>query len=232
MKNLKTFRAMDVAMVQEHCCICLEKAKKKESIKLLDCGCNAGWFHNSCEIKWVSSFEDLPYLCPTCRRPAPLITNYSFSFYSGNDQRFLWFIATSVAIEFVVCTPYPIAYILPWQSLSIGLLPLIIHTEKTMNFYIYNIIFHHIFNSIFAYIAYYEQESYNDIFQFCVNVGAFQIVILIFISLLTRGAGIDPLTPYAISREIKHRKEIFYTRPSVTKTPANTLKGNKHRLPV
>lgn len=230
MKNLKTFRVLAMTnqiQEQEYCCICLEAANNKESLQLLDCGCVCSWFHSSCEIEWVGSLKEYPYKCPICRRPTPLVTNYSFSFYSGREQRYLWYSGILLILEFTVCTPYSIVWILPWESLCMALIPFAFPSEKSMQVYFYNILAHNVVDLIFAYVAFYEVESRKEIFEFCAQFGLFHIGILLFFSHLTNDTRIDSFAAYAISREIKHRKQVVYRDSSVTQTPTNALKWNK-----
>lgn len=212
----------------ERCCICLDSATKKESIRLLDCGCEGGWFHKTCEMEWMESLEDFDYPCPTCRRDAPLLTNYSYSCYSGSEQKYLCFMGVIMCVEYIATLGRPIVWIFPWQSMSMLVIPFVFYSNKTLPFFLKNIFFHNAMNASFAYLVFYDKESYALFFDFCTTIGFLQLFFVCLFSLYPFEYRIDPLSPYAISREIKYKREITYT-PSelITKTPTNSLKRNK-----
>ena len=194
----------------ERCCICLDKATRNQSLQLIDCGCEGSWFHNSCEMEWMKNLEDFEYFCPTCRRPVPLITNYSFSIYSGSHQKYLWFVGALVSIEHVICFDNRIVWVLPWQSMAFLAIPLILPSQRPLPFYLNHVLIHNIFNAMFAYMTYYDRSGYDLYFEFCKSIGILHIVSILLVSIVPCGYAIDPLYPYAISREVKHRRELAY----------------------
>ena len=193
---------------EETCCICLETANVKESLKLIDCGCNSSWFHTPCENQWISLLEEFEYYCPICRRPVPLKTNYSFSIYSGDDQRYLWFIISMISIEIGLTFNNRIVWMYPFQSVGIISLPFVFPSDKALPFFLNHVVLHNAVNSFFAILTYYEKDSQDLFFDFCRSIGGIHLFTLWCMSIFYHSYQIDPLIPYAISREVKHRNEI------------------------
>jgi len=136
------------------CCICMEGPSKKESIQLLACGCNSAWFHNSCEIDWIDSMQDeMPYPCPTCRRVVPMKINYSFSYDSGEDQKYLWTVGYFFTGEACFIFIEKSLFVLTCQSGMILLIPFIISTERPLSFYLYNVHLRVLTNIVFFFFG-------------------------------------------------------------------------------
>ena len=207
------------------CCICLDIANV-ESIKLIGCGCQSAWFHQSCENNWISSIES-PYKCPTCRRYVPLRTNYSFSPYAGPDQTFLWYTASYMILEFLICLHYN-TLILSLQSLGILTIPYVIYSNNFLNYFLYNTILH-IYYNIIIFVVY-----QNDSFIIMKNAGYLHILMIYILHFIQykhfQYNYVYPLEVYAISREIIHTKELVAQSSTDTlKRPPSSRIRNRNR---
>ena len=185
------------------CCICLDTANS-ESIKLLGCGCQSAWFHASCENAWLSSSE-YPYSCPTCRRNVPFTTNYSFSYYAGPDQKTLWFVMICLIIETIISSSTQ-TFTISLQSYALMTTPFVIYSNQYMPYYIFQTLVRMYFN-IFIIIS--QRHSYETI-KMVGYLYIFTIYSIHFIQYrLQVHVSVEPLLPYAISREIIHVKELI-----------------------
>jgi hypothetical protein len=208
-------------MNENTCCICIEGPNKKESIRLISCGCNCAWFHRSCETEWIYSMNDeIPYKCPTCRRIVPMKTNYSFSYDAGDEQKFLWKVGYCMSAEILVLFMKKTLWVLPCQSILIVSMPFMLPTYQNVSFYLMNVHLRILTNGFLLITGIAESDL-------LILIGSMHIWVLIFLSLLWIRWNRDPLEPYAISREIMHRKEDMFSL--VAQAAASSLKRNKPR---
>ena len=214
------------------CVICLEEPEEGNPLFLLACGCRVAWFHRSCEYAWVSQQHIFPYQCPTCRRITPMITNYSFSYWAGEDQKYLVHTLAACGaytLYFTICsfTQYTHLYSLGLQEIAILTLPFILPSWNDLSYYLFHIRFHLLSTSFVYSLAFLGPvEKREPIYFYSVLVGYIHLSVLYIVflhewqnrpSFLIRQ---DPLNPYAISREVLHVDLI-------TKAPPNTREGNK-----
>jgi hypothetical protein len=192
------------------CCICLEGPEKGQ-MYLIACGCKEGWFHPSCEGQWLNAFK-YPYSCPTCRRPVPFKTVYSFLYSSGEEQEFLHKTLKAVAVEIFLFGFQEKTSFLPSQTLAILTMPFIIRSNHALPFFLRSIWVKNICQYIFLSLI------TNNISLNIVKYTGIAYIGLMYIShymlYVERATAVDPLQPYAIYREIVH---------SVTESPSDTL---------
>jgi len=190
---------------QTSCCICLDCPSDSNPIHLLACGCRAAWFHQGCQDSWTDSLQLQPLICPTCRRPVPVKTNYSFSYYAGPDQRDLWHIGIAITGETLITLYISRAQILPYQTLSIMLLPYVISSNKTMDFYIKHVKLKYILQAIAILLSVYDTESTIPMIVFYGYWYTIMLHLFTYVSYVKeRPVRNDPCLPFAISREIIH----------------------------
>ena len=198
----------------EVCCICFDTPSPDEPIYRIGCGCKIAWFHLSCETKWLSNNE-YPYSCPTCRRYVPLRNNYSFSFFAGPDQKFLWFSLTIFSFEvvFALCKRMPI---IPLQGLAILATPHILYSNRYQSHFLIQTLIHVYMNCV---IFYYWEPVHS--YELSKMIGTIQVFLLYSLHYIKYRLGfyvyVHPLIPYVISREVIHIETL------VAKTPADTL---------
>ena len=194
------------------CCICLE-GPEKEAMFLIACGCKGGWFHGSCENQWLDTYK-YPYYCPTCRRPAPFNTVYSFLSSSGEEQKFLHKTLKAVAVEIILFGFQERTSFLPSQTLAILTMPFIIRSNHTLPHFLRCIwvknICQYLFlsfitNAISLNIVKYTGIAYIGIMYFSQ-----------YMQYVEPARALDPLQPYAIYREVIHAD-------SITQPPPDTL---------
>ena len=217
---------MDAAAdsLRHHCCICLENTLGPgDSMTLLACGCKVAWFHTTCEANWIENTE-FPYTCPTCRRAVPMITNYSFFYYAGDDQKHLWHIVGAAAIEAFLL--YRTTTAIPIQTACILATPFIIVSNRELPYFLGIVQAKMIVQVILFYFNKVLAIPTEDSYPIVSNFG-FTLILLMFaqhyVDYFSRSVDYihaDPFTPYAISREIKHAGLI-------TKPPPDPLERNE-----
>lgn len=151
------------------CVICLEEPEEGNPLYLLACGCRVAWFHCSCEYAWLSQQRMFPYQCPTCRRITPMITNYSFSYWAGDDQKyFVHTLATCGAytLYFTISsfTQYKHLYSLGLQEIAILTLPFILPSWNDLSYYLFHMRFHLLSTSFIYSLAFFESLEKETLF--------------------------------------------------------------------
>ena len=208
------------------CCICLENTLgTDESITLLGCGCKVAWFHPSCEGKWIDNVV-FPYTCPTCRRTVPMNTNYSFSYYAGDDQKYLWHVAIAASLELLIFYRADHGWSIPIQSACILSTPFVIVSNRALPYFLGLVQTKITIQVIIIYLNALLTIPINNSYPIVSNFG-FTLICLMFaqhfVDYFSRSMDyiqIDPFTPYIISREIKHAGLI-------TKPPTHPLERNE-----
>ena len=205
------------------CCICLEPPLPSNPLYLLSCGCKISWFHKSCEENWLSYIplaeEQWLTKCPTCRQNVPLKYNYSFSYYAGEEQRYLWITAILFLADIFISL-YNNQKILALESSCIVLFPFIIRSTKDVSFFLmsYRIRFMMDYFLVVSSFPYIEKRF--------VMLQQYRLLHLIVLTWFTtyKKPHINPLTPFAISADVIH-KDIL----ELPKRVPNPLKRNKRR---
>lgn len=194
------------------CCICLE-GPEKDHLYLIACGCKGGWFHASCEGQWLDIYK-YPYSCPTCRRPVPFKTVYSFSYSSGEEQKFLQRTLKAVAAEIILFGFQGKTSFLPSQTLAILTMPFIIRSNNTLPDFLRCIWVKNVCQYIFL------SFLTNDLSLNIVKYTGIVYIALMYFSQYTQyvdcARTLDTLQPYAIYREVIHAD-------SITQPPPDTL---------
>jgi hypothetical protein len=200
------------------CCICLE-GPEKEAMFLIACGCKGGWFHGSCEDKWVDTYK-YPYSCPTCRRPVPFKTVYSFLSSSGEEQKFLQRTLKAIVTEIFLFGFQEKTSFLPSQTIAILTMPFIIRSNHTLPDFLRCILVKNICQYILL------GFTSNEVSLNLVKYMGFVYIGLMYFSHYTQYMDraipyivVDPLQPYAIYREVIHAD-------SITQSPPDTLEGS------
>lgn len=219
---------MEVANAsRNNCCICLENTLGPgDYMTLLACGCKVAWFHRTCEANWIDNAE-FPYTCPTCRRAVPMITNYSFFYSAGDDQKHLWYMTAAAVIEAFLF--YRTWAAIPIQTVCILGTPFIIVSNRQFPYFLgivqAKMIVQVILFSFNKVLTIPIEDSYPIVSNF-----GFTLIFLMFVQhyvdYISRSVDyihIDPFTPYAISREIKHAGLI-------TKPPPDPLERNESAI--
>lgn len=194
------------------CCICLE-GPEKDNLYLIACGCKQGWFHASCEGQWLNTYK-YPYSCPTCRRPVPFKTVYSFLYSSGEEQEFLHKTLKAVMAEIILFGFQEKTSFLPSQTIIILTMPFIIRSHHTLPHFLRCIWIKNICQYLFlSFIT-------NDISLNFVKYMGIAYTGLMYFSHYTQyvesAKVVDPLQPYAIYREVIHAD-------SIIQPPSDTL---------
>jgi hypothetical protein len=214
------------------CIICLEEPKQNDPLFLLACGCRVSWFHQLCEYAWLSEARVFPYSCPTCRRPIPMITNYSFSYWAGEDQHYLYHTLGIYSLYFLYFIgasfiQYRHFYILGLQEGVILTMPFVLSCWNDISYYLFHVRFHIVSTTFMYTVSFLEvPEKKEFLYTLVLIVGYFHLGILYLVhfqEIQNRPAYLirrDPFAPYAISRELIHAD-------SIAKPPADTREGNK-----
>ena len=206
------------------CCICLEGIHDGESMYLLACGCKISWFHMACENQWLNSYE-YPYSCPTCRRIVPMKTNYSFSYYAGNDQKILWNVLVMATVEGISMGFSQISWILPAQTAVILATPFVIYSNRSLSYFLHCVFSKFIMQYLIILFVQIKMPYYSALIL-AQNIGGLQIFLIFlthYVNYRSDGLGyvwVDPYIPYAISREVLHASLI-------TKPVASALEGDE-----
>lgn len=197
------------------CCICFE-GPEKAPLYLIACGCKGAWFHDLCEGQWLNAYK-YPYSCPTCRRPVPFKTVYSFSYYSGDEQKFLHSTLKAVVTEIVLFGFQEKASFLPVQSLIILSTPFLIRSNHTLSVFLRSIWVKNVCQYIF--LSFITTEVSLNLVKYMGIVYIGLIYFSHYTQYMDRAIPYivaDPLEPYAIYRQIIHTD-------SITEPPSDTL---------
>ena len=189
------------------CCICLE-GPEKDHLYLISCGCKEGWFHGSCEKQWLDIYK-YPYSCPTCRRPVPFKTVYSFSYSSGEEQKFLHSTLKAFVAEIILFGFQEKTSFLPSQTLSIIVMPFIIRSNHTLPVFLRCIWVKNVCQYIF--LSFITNEISLNLVKYMGIVYVSLMYFSHFTQYMDRGIPyivLDPLEPYAIYRELIHTDSI------------------------
>ena len=168
----------------EKCCICLDSDVRLR----LKC-CKSAWFHDICETQWIE-FEEYPFLCPVCRQHVPMKTNYSLSYQAGPDQQLFWIAMCVIGTESTVFRIFPLT------QLAIIAFPFVIRSGQFLPYFIKNAL-------VLSGIRFFFYTTAATGINVAI-IGYFQLFILIIMQLRDNSPRVDPLNPYAISREIDH----------------------------
>ena len=197
------------------CIICLEPPLDKSPLLLFTCGCKVGWFHDSCKNNWLdfqANQGNLNLNCPACRRIIPMKINYSFDWRAGPEQYYLCqtgllFTGEVVLSISLIMSGITNAYIIPLQSVLIFCLPFIFNSPHTIFFYLNNIRIRSVI--ICVYILFHLCFLFQSIhknplrtFYHLAIPGTLQITLLLLTHLQNNSVYVNPLLPFAISREL------------------------------
>jgi hypothetical protein len=218
----------------ETCVICLEEATEEQPLYLIACGCRGSWFHPSCEDSWISNHQHMPYSCPICRRYVPMLTNYSFSFWAGEEQQrllltLLAFTMNTLGLLYLSYSVYPYFYVLPIQQGLILIFPLLVPSWNTLAYYTFHVRTHVCVTSFFLSLGFLQSvEKREPIYSGTLMIGYLHILVvyILYVQESQMPAVLpprDPFEPYAISREIIHSGFL------IAQPPANPREGNKPR---
>lgn len=187
-------------MEPPNCIICLDTFSEINPLYLLPCGCKSAWLHLECEGNYLVHQQE-SILCPLCRRIIKLKTNYCFWPSAGNIQLVFCFILLGSLLEL------PYNYFIFIETHSILLLPFILNTTKTIDFFIAHIYFKQLTITGFILLEFIFSFNTHNIILMMSHT---QFLLLIITHLLTVPgySTKDPLEPFAISREIIHLKKI------------------------
>ncbi len=201
------------------CVICLDIAKDKDALYLLQCGCKAAWFHLHCENQWIDSTLT-PLTCPTCRRIPLMITNYAFHYSVGTEQKILWFTYSAsllhgLFLAFFVSRWFPESMFLIMQNGWFLLTPFLFQTSFTNNWYLFHSRVFIFYTTVAILLGYsFWKSRYILFYEF--SAAYYTIHILSFFHFLAFSLlvilescspyrpKVDPWIPYAISREVLH----------------------------
>ena len=163
-----------------------------------------------------------------------MLTNYSFSWWAGEDQKLL--VATLILGSLQSCinsyltyTAYRHLYTLTIQQGVILTMPFLVPSWHTLSYYVYHTMLHIQYTTILLVVTYFQlPEKRESIYSGIVALGYIHLFVMwlvYFQELNNRPAYLahrDPFEPYAISREILHTDLI-------TKPPPDTRERNKAR---
>ena len=186
------------------CLICLDPAKRKIPLYLLDCGCKISYFHLPCEREWINH-QEYPYNCPACRRLVPMKTNYSFSIYAGADQLYLWHTIGLLVLEGLISCILEF-YIMPLISLSILTIPFIVRSRHNLNFFIWHLRSQLYYTAFFLCLISLQRKIDRDFYYGNLYILGYSHLFTIYLVhfIVRPEYGVDTFEPYAISREIYH----------------------------
>jgi hypothetical protein len=167
----------------------------------------------------IDQSQEIPLTCPTCRQNVPLKYNYSFSYYAGEEQKYLWLTTILLFIDIFISL-YNNHRILALQSTCIVLFPFILRSRRDVSFFLisYRIRF------MMDYILIITSPMYIQ--ERCIIIQKCRYFHLIILSWFTtyKKSYINPLTPFAISADVMHKDTL-----ELPKRVPNTLKRNKRR---
>jgi hypothetical protein len=210
------------------CVICLDEPNDDAPLLLLACGCRIGWFHEPCEHQWIHSQRDMPYACPACRRPVPMITNYSFSYHAGDEQKYLahTLLLTSFSLVYfstVSFIQYKYLFTLPLQQVLILTFPFLRKSWHDLTYFLFHARVHLCVTSFCYWMALLDRPG-SSLFVSTVFVGYLHLLAIYLVHIVEWQNHApfrrDPFLPYAISREVLHVELI-------TKTTTDAREGNK-----
>lgn len=187
-------------MEPPNCIICLDSFSEINPLYLLPCGCKSAWLHLDCEGNYLTFVQEV-ILCPLCRRNIKLKTNYCFWPSAGNIQLVFSFILLGSLFELSY------NYLIFIETHCILILPFILNTNTTIDFFIAHIYFKQL---TIIFLLFLEIIFFFNTMNIIVMLSHTQLLLL-FIGQLLRNIENprkDPLEPFAISREIVHLKKI------------------------
>ncbi len=207
---------------EETCLICLDPIAPDKPLWLLNCGCKNGWFHPSCENEWLDSLprgHQARILCPMCRQPVEMKTNYCFAWTAGPEQARLWVAGVGLVAEFLYAAVgtylggHNLLY-LPTSSALILLLPFV-SPRLIWQFdgYVFHLLVHLGGEASVAFLCFAQHPPFTQVIDLQLVVAAFHIFLVYLVHLIehqnqwhrTKNLA-DVFDSYAISREIYHIK--------------------------
>ncbi len=232
-------------MQEDPCLICLEPAVPNNPLFLLHCGCRASWFHQSCEHLWISSLPPIAagsILCPTCRRPIGLKTNYCLAWTAGPDQLKLWICGGFGVLELLYviclcvlgtskgwflfgCTTYILTFPFGWP--------------KTMWYYdgyVTHALIHFVGETLILGLCFFQNSPYIQVLDLQLMFTIMHIVTLTLVHIVEaqhpqlRKNNLETLFfCYAISREIQHADMLVSAEPIPSPTERNKPRRRPRR---
>lgn len=226
-------------MQGDPCLICLEPAVPNNPLMLLQCGCRTSWFHESCEHLWISSLAPVAsILCPACRRPISLKTNYCFAWTAGPDQLKLWVCGALGSLELLyVLLAGTTTFYLFGCTAYILLLPF--WWPKTIWYYdgyVSHALIHFGGETLILALCFLQNTPYTQVIDLQL---AFTMVHSITLTLVhfveSQHPGLQKMNLetlffcYAISREIQHADMLVSTEPIPSPTERNKCRQRSRR---
>lgn len=207
------------------CCICLDPPKKANPLYHLSCGCNVALFHKSCENEWIHSLTAFtPIKCLVCKRDPVLKNNYSLSYHTGENQKFLWQCMGVFCLELPIGIHFK-SWVIGAEGASFLLFPFVFPCTQPHIFYVLHYIFNMSLYLLLAFITDFEISAQTLIIIRSVHL------ITMFFSINCKNS-VNPLLSYVISRDITYTRIIYLPKSDVSKTESpkpvsKSLKGNK-----
>ena len=227
----------------ECCLICLDPVAEEMPLQLLDCGCKNSWFHPSCEHQWLSSLHwtTARFLCPMCRRPIGMQTNYCFAWTAGPEQLKLWFAAGGLGLEVLYVASGLLLgasrSILALSSCSTLILILPFVSPRliwTFDGYVFHLLVHLYGEAAVAIALLTQPTSFSQILDFQLFFSGLHFFLLYLVHIIEHrnqwhrpGNLADLFDCYAISREIHHVRVLEATTGLPVQPVAGAAEGDE-----
>ena len=159
-------------------------------------------------------------------------TNYSFSYYAGEDQKLLWNILAIATLEGITLGFSNISWILPAQTAVILATPFVIYSNRSLSYFLHCALSKFIMQYLILFFVQIKMPYYSALIL-AQNVGGLQIFLIFlthYVNYRSEGGGyawVDPYIPYAISREVLHSRLI--TQPATNALESNETRTSRRR---
>lgn len=178
----------------------------------------------------IGQLQETHLTCPTCRQIVPLKYNYSFSYYTGEDQKYLWFTAIFFLVDFISTVYYNKPFLII-QSACIIIFPFIIRSKKDLTFFLFSYRIRFMMDYMLLVSApLYIPGRFDRTIQDIEKYRYLHLCILVFFTSYKKPYN-NPLLPYAISADVIHKDTLaaIQKQPSsrLSKLVASSLKRNK-----
>jgi hypothetical protein len=138
-----------------------------------------------------------------------MVTNYSFSYDTGDEQKQLHYVMRAVVVEVLLFGFTEKAWVLPTQTIVILVTPLVIYSNRELPYFL-DCIFAKMCIQYLLILCLCINIPYDSALMVAQNIGIVQVFMIYFLHYvqyvrdMRQYMHVDPYSQYAISREIIH----------------------------